>query len=1153
VLHDAYTKLGQEERQALLHEGLATGVDQPTSSTAFVEIIFDNSDQRFPTGNDTVTIRRTISMSQDEFLLDGKAVTKSDITNLLQSAGFSKSNPYYIVPQGRITALTNAKDADRLQLLKEVAGTKVYEEHREESMKIMEETEQKKSKIDELLSSINEKIQKLEKEKQDLLKYQELDKKKRCLEYNILKNEQNEIDLAIANFEKASKMDLDSSEKIQRDYTEREGKITELQNELSTLEQEAQILAVEHEHICRENESQLGEVRKIERSLASIADEKQNSHKQEQILNKELAALEKSILDASEKLQSLESQNASMESEEQNLKKELDVLKAQRDVLQVKQGRSRQFNSAKERDAFLHGEISSLKKRYDFETKRKEELNVQLDQLRSDLDIKSGSLDSLQEHSSRLQNDIDTLELQLLEESRNKERLVEQRKQLWREENKLASIVPTVQEEVLKHERHIYGTLDKNTIQGLEAVRSITRCLGLEYAVYGPVYELFTTDPLYYTCVEMVAGNSLFHVVVENDEVATQILTEMVRMKSGRVTFMPLNRLRPEVPKQRPTNHADSSPMLEILDYDQKYAAAFEQLFGRAWIVSSLEVGSTLSKQYGVNAITLDGDRIDRKGALTGGFLDTKRARLASAAQAKSLIDKLNTYESHLEHIKQQLKRLDQEITLRSGQLQVKEAELAKAQRSFESLQKDLLIAREQLATLTASLLDKQKQIAAIDSVTLSDKIGNLEAEIGTPLVQKLSPKEANQLQQMEARCHEVAGILLKRTNARTADLVSQISTLKNSLSENYCKRVGQIQAELVSLRKAARKDSSVELDAHLVNLNERLAVSQKAEQSISLKIKQLKETKESKKQQVEALKAAQEKQAPTLQTAELQLTKLTTKKAGLMERQLAIQKRFSLLGLIPEEAHKYGRLSGADLLTELHATNEHLKAYAHVNKKAFEQSHAYLKERAALLSRKADLDSSAKSIQQFIAHLDHQKDEAVVRTFEQVSRYFVHLFSRLVPNGSAKLVIQRSLSSTSGTDPDTSSLAAFTGIGIEVVLNGSQMRMQQLSGGQKSIVALALIFAIQKCDPAPFYLFDEIDANLDEGHRKAVAALLTEMKQHVGNEYSEGHAAQFLTTTFRPEMLLHADKFYGVTFANRVSRVQVISKDTAMEFIQQD
>src|SRR6201996_2155861 len=176
VLSDAYTQLSREERQALLHEGAGSAV-----MSAYVEITFDNSDDRFPTGRPELILRRTIGLKKDEYSLDRKSATKADVMNLLESAGFSRSNPYYIVPQGRVTTLTNMKDPERLTLLKEVAGTQVYEQRRAESLKIMDETDTKREKIDELLQFIEERLNELEEEKEELRGFQEKDREKRCL------------------------------------------------------------------------------------------------------------------------------------------------------------------------------------------------------------------------------------------------------------------------------------------------------------------------------------------------------------------------------------------------------------------------------------------------------------------------------------------------------------------------------------------------------------------------------------------------------------------------------------------------------------------------------------------------------------------------------------------------------------------------------------------------------------------------------------------------------------------------------------------------------------------------------------------------------------------------------------------------------------
>ena len=187
-----------------------------------VEIVFDNSDNRFPTGRDEVILRRTIGVKKDDYSLDKKSANKADVMNLLESAGFSKSNPYYIVPQGRITALTNAKDHERLALLKEVAGTKVYEQRRTESLRIMSETDAKRNKIAELLEYIENRLTELEGEKEELKKFQEKDKERRCLEYAMYQSELRDITHNLDDIEERRKSELHNANERQDVYNKRE-------------------------------------------------------------------------------------------------------------------------------------------------------------------------------------------------------------------------------------------------------------------------------------------------------------------------------------------------------------------------------------------------------------------------------------------------------------------------------------------------------------------------------------------------------------------------------------------------------------------------------------------------------------------------------------------------------------------------------------------------------------------------------------------------------------------------------------------------------------------------------------------------------------------------------------------------------------------
>jgi len=200
-----------------------------------------------------------------------------------------------------------------------------------------------------------------------------------------------------------------------------------------------------------------------------------------------------------------------------------------------------------------------------------------------------------------------------------------------------------------------------------------------------------------------------------------------------------------------------------------------------------------------------------------------------------------------------------------------------------------------------------------------------------------------------------------------------------------------------------------------------------------------------------------------------------------------------------------------------LHKVHDALKKFSHVNKKAYEQYTNFTKQRDTLMKRREELDSSQSSIEELIQVLDQRKDEAIERTFRQVSKNFAEIFEKLVPSGRGRLIIQRKVDKASGaTQPDDESedenndedggrkntVENYTGVGISVSFNSKhddQQRIQQLSGGQKSLCALALVFSIQQCDPAPFYLFDEIDANLDAQYRTAVATMVKNLSAEGG------------------------------------------------------
>uniref|UniRef100_I1NX02 RecF/RecN/SMC N-terminal domain-containing protein n=1 Tax=Oryza glaberrima TaxID=4538 RepID=I1NX02_ORYGL len=248
-----------------------------------------------------------------------------------------------------------------------------------------------------------------------------------------------------------------------------------------------------------------------------------------------------------------------------------------------------------------------------------------------------------------------------------------------------------------------------------------------------------------------------------------------------------------------------------------------------------------------------------------------------------------------------------------------------------------------------------------------------------------------------------------------------------------------------------------------------------------------------------------------------------------------------------------------------LYDCNEQLQQFRHVKKKALDCVN-FTEQREQLERRRAELDGGDQKIRELVSILDRRKDESIERTFKGVARHFREVFSELVQGGHGHLVMMKKKDGDAGDEdidndedgprePDPEDrMEKYIGVKflrevlefqVSFTGQGETQSMKQLSGGQKTVVALTLIFAIQRCDPAPFYLFDEIDAALDTQYRTAVGNMIRRLADMADT--------QFIATTFRPEIVKVADKIYGVTYKNRVSYINVVSKEQALDFIGHD
>ncbi|KAG7663234.1 SMC3 [[Candida] subhashii] len=1154
VLSDAYTHMNREERQGLIHEGSGTVM------SAYVEIIFDNIDGRFPINKPEISIRRTIGLKKDDYSLDGKSATRSDIMNLLESAGFSRSNPYYIVPQGRITSLTNSKDHERLALLKEVSGATVFENKLKESMKEMNQSDLKKSRIDETLESIASRLSDLQIESDDLKDFQTFEKQKKILEYNIFRREDDELVAAIEDLEFQYAHLVENSQNDINRLQTREKLCVQLEDNIKDLKTSLKVTAMEKEQTDLDLNQLLQAIADKQIKLNELRNSGEVSSEKQDVIKGQIERFESLIRQHESKISKSRPRLLKLQEQESQLKQKLLEATSKQRAIYAKQTRFSQFKTKKNRDSWLSKEISNLKKAI-------QEKDQDIHQITNDLKARQHTLEDLSDQIETLNQKLNDetyiqsvaeLKTKIAEHKSQITNLTDERKILWRDEIRLKSVFDSITNDLNNATDLVNQTMDRAQAQGIAAVKTIVEKLNLGNKVFGTVAELFNVNDKYKTAAEVIAGNSLFHIVVDTDATAALIMEELHRTKGGRVTFMPLNRISVNDIEYPDANEFQCIPLISRLRHDENVSKAIKQVFGKAIVVSELSRGSELARRFNLNAITLDGDRVDTKGVLSGGYRDYKNSRIDALKIQTKKRKELKKTEEDLIKTRNEIEGINQKLTSLNNELQLNVRDLDKKNSEREPIKIQLSQITNKKFHLEQELSSLKYNLETLNTSknSLSINLKQHEQELDSGFTQVLSQEELQSLENLTSEISEIEG-KLDKVVTEAAELESTIAEIESELTNSYQPKLAKLQQDQLQLGSRSMHDLETnELEQEVEHLQIQLDTAQSRNQDATDKFNQLNDEIQRSEAELQKSNEQQILLMKKLEKSSKDTNKVLSAKALKVNQREAVGKKMAELGALPEEAfraEKYDRFKTSELIQQLNEANEELSKYSHINKKAMEQYNTFTKQRDELVSRRTELETSREAIESLIRNLQQQKDDAIKKSFKQVSKAFHEIFEKLVPQGVGNLIMQRKDEDQSQAgDRDESaseseiqeSIENYTGVSISVSFNSrhdEQQRIEQLSGGQKSLCAIALIFAIQNCDPAPFYLFDEIDANLDTQYRTAVASLIKSLASN----------AQFICTTFRPEMLQVADKFYGVMFSNKVSTVSEINKDEAMSFVE--
>ncbi|KAH0478089.1 MAG: uncharacterized protein KVP18_004146 [Porospora cf. gigantea A] len=1156
-------KLG---RKQYLHEGASSAV-----LSASVELVLDNTDRTLVAfQRDEVRLSRRITCNKDEYVLDSKSVSSTEFLAVLESCGFSKSNPYYVVRQGQIANMTTMADDARLRLLKEIAGTRSYDCKREEAIKTLEDTKRKCATVSQTLGAIQERMDLLQEQQQELLDFRQLDLKQRCLAAvrhgKTVDQARSALSTASVGLDAARVSLSDVRLRLEEERTEadelkerRESSRKEVEDAVRVLES-----AKQQENIAR------GQVKALQIELSHRRESAARQQQTQMDAIKEIQVLTNTVENLEAEKENDAPRTSGLEREAAESEARVESLVQESGHISTKMARNQGFRTVAERNRVLEKKV----KEWESLVKSEEQEKKQCDKDKAATRQQIHSLEArILEADRELKQTTDTFSL--LKQENNDASvelrdLIRQLDELERKVQHSRSDRGKKEEEVSVCQRAADKTLSGPNMRALRVVDTVVCREKLQKAVFGTLAEVITVEPGLETAVEVVGGSQMSNLVVSDYHVARKLTDEVSKSGVGRLTVAPLAQLRD---RRREVRQPQRGRLLmDFIRCADEVRPAVEQVFGSYVVVESLDEGRELRHQ-GFNTITVDGDSVDKRGILSGGYRAASDVicKHAAVSRAREEFRQSDDLVQRLKSSLEQTKAAVHKAEIHSGDVLKRKNEAGSRHDKVVSL---------------LSMLRSEFDSAKLRLTTLGVTSMHLECEIAG---------HQNEIQVLRREClstalNELSEAEMVRLDQITSEL-PQLQKLHRKLSKDIMKLKQSYEARDVRILNA--KDTIVELQETIRDTEVDVLVSaaEDLERDFQARQAELESFQLSRKEAAKAVGNAKRKaheSTSRLKDLDESISELSLELAAEQTRCHKIEAdvesetaRVENLRLaevplpgddeVASLVDEYRRLTLPQLARVTADLNKLVDNFSGINQKAVDQYSAFAHQLKDLHQRRTKLQESEAAIVDLMDTLDNKKDAVLMKTFENVNRQFGLAFKKIVPAGEACMVLKRMTDEelehwrrcrledserrvTRAEDsldtlqlesqPYESKVDLYTGITMKLSFNSAVhglTPLRQLSGGQRTVAAVALIFGLQRCDPGPFYLFDEIDAALDERYRTAVAKLI--------NEGAE--SAQCILTTFSRELLLPGATFYHVSMHNKCSLIREVTELEAEEVVQ--
>ncbi len=1090
------------------------GKAKKPASSASVEIAFDNSKKIFPHQDPEVVINRTINKDGGStYRINGKKMTRTEVLEMLSAARINPDG-HNIVLQGDIMRFVDMSHLDRRKIIEEISDVTLYEEKKHKALLELQHVDEQLNNAEIILKERKVYLQELKKDRDQALKFKDM------------KDRVDSNRATLIHLQLQEKEELKS--KYDAELQKHQEKINVAEKEIEVLKQKVlqskQKIAEINKEIEQKGEKEQVKVHKdIEDLKVALAKDKSRIS----TLKDEISKIQQRKDQFQHEIKELEDKNASHSQQQKELQqsirqKQKELQDAERQIAEFKKKNKIETSQnldqeLEEKDQLIEQkqeEVQRIRQQQQDFLRDKDKLEYQLqtldERIKKVKEVEQNNKQQVQELQQK-KNDFKSATLKL--------------NQGLDQDSSFASQLANARKRLTElQEKQVQLNAKSMTLQaGLSSNQALKAILDNKKkfpGVQGTMAELGQVDKKYALALESAAGNRMQHLVVDHDATAAECIKYLKAQKLGTASFIPLNKIQGKdissenkALLKQPRVHDFA---INVISFKPQFKKAFEYVFGDTLLVEDIDT----ARKVGIGRIkmaALDGSLAEASGVMKGGFLQRR-------SNAVGFMEKDS----------------QEELEKAGKELAAQESVLASLQLKREANEKEIFALRNLRAELEADCIKLEK------TLHLEDADLNATTELRTELTAQL--KKVND---------SLAGVQknVNTINKDLAELKSKKQTLRSEVSELRNPRLLAQLTAFEELRQKCReelvryegdlKNSVAQLEQMFApereKIKEILKQHEKEEAQFTSEIKELAEkTKKAEKDLIEKEKASKEfysryREAFTLREKfSADLSRMENDIDQVREKSRSNEREVNLVSLknaeikaklaaLQEELGRYKNVeifknkSAPELQQEINKFEVLLGQMSAVNMKALEVYEQVEQEYGKLMEKKGGLEKEKTDVMTLMNEIETKKKDHFMKTYNQVSANFERIFSSLFTKGKAYLEL------------DNENKPFDDGLSVKVRLTGNRfLDIKALSGGEKTLTALAFIFAIQEYQPASFYVLDEIDAALDKHNSETLSKLVRSYADH----------AQYILISHNDAVISEADTLFGVSMNEGVSKV---------------